>query len=241
MFSFAEFERELISVRKLVTQFLVPTAPKVLEEFQAKLSRIRERPGAQHAWAIEPDRAVVTKTTDGLHEPGGGGVADLFAEISCIWEITPVVVAGKKGRQVKKDIPADHFLTSGLASTLIMLRRASEAEPVAMWRMEIGDRASPGAWLHTQLGVHWRDELPFPGSMPVPRLPCYMMTPLAVIEYVLGELFQDDWPRSLAANPAGLTEWSGIQTRRMMQTLAWQLKAVERPAQGTPLATLKAL
>lgn len=240
IFRFGEFIRELEALRKLVPSFLDPTAQQVLVEFQGALQRIQERPGVEYRWEIKTDRPVTTRTTDGGHEPGGRGVDDLYAQISALWEVQ-ALPPRKKGKAAKRTTPADRFVLAGIASTLVVLRRTTIDEPLAFWKMEIADDTSPGAFFHTQIAVHGREDAPFPGSLPVPRLPCYMLTPASVIEYVIGELFQDEWPELLAKNPPSLSEWAAIQETRMEKTFTWQLEAVRKSGRGTPLATLKTI
>ena len=112
-------------------------------------------------------------------------------------------------------------------------------EPLGMWRMEVADGASPGCYFHVQIqGEDGRTQRPFPHAVPVPRLPCISFTPMAVLEFVLGELFQDRWADHTRATTASVQTWRGIQGRRLERLLGWQRELVADTA-APPWTTLK--
>ena len=99
---------------------------------------------------------------------------------------------------------------------------------LAMWRMEIGEVGSPGACFHVQI-LGQKNQPPFPDYLPIPRIPTMMFTPMLAFDYVLGELFQDDWPRHVlrARNRGDVSVWRGIQTKRLKNVLSWQLETLD--------------
>src|SRR5262249_11503430 len=144
------------------------------------------------------------------YEQGGGGHQFLVGEISAKWRIKKVVP-----KNSKKSRPADHFALIGIASTRIRLRcidaNEEPSEEIAMWRMEVADARSPGCFFHVQI-LGQSDNYPFPQSLPIPRLPSILMTPAAVAEYLLAELFQDSWGSHAARQvPQHLNRWALIQ------------------------------
>src|SRR5436190_1532122 len=78
---------------------------------------------------------------------------------------------------------------------------------IAMWRMEVGDARSPGCHFHVQV-LGEAEVAPFPKSLSVPRLPAVHSTPPAVIEFVLGELFQATWDKHVAARSVHVKRWA---------------------------------
>ena len=105
-----------------------------------------------------------------------------------------------------------------------------------MWRMEIGDSGSPGCHFHVQI-LGQTQEIPFPKSLSVPRIPSLIMTPAAVLEFVLAELFQDEWARQVGRNGADLKRWAAIQKKRWQNLLNWKLEVVSTSA--SPWTTMK--
>jgi hypothetical protein len=108
---------------------------------------------------------------------------------------------------------------------------------IAMWRMEIGNEALPGCAFHAQIlgeaeGGH------FPRTLSVPRLPLFMATPLAALDFFLGELFQNDWPEVAARASANTDMWRGIHAPRWERTLDWQ-KTQIAGAVGSPWLAVK--
>jgi hypothetical protein len=99
-------------------------------------------------------------------------------------------------------------------------------QEIAMWRMEIGDSNSPGCHFHVQILGQTAD-FPFPKTLSVPRLPSLMMTPAATVEFVLAELFQDEWAKHIARNGPHLNRWSAIQKGRWISLLNWKLDLVK--------------
>ena len=94
-----------------------------------------------------------------------------------------------------------------------------------MWRIEMGAYDSPGCYFHFQI-LGDRRRPPFPKSIPVPRLPSPFVTPMAAVEFVLGELFQDKWSRTASEARHHHGRWRAIQCQRWCNLLKWQRAAV---------------
>lgn len=238
-FAFKDFEVELHALQQMSVgtgaaihgRFIDPNTSWAFDEFRQALRQIAKQPsGSTHRWEISREFPLRTVLSMGRHEAGvedpipgepapGGPFARVFAEISCLWEISPIGVPGA-GRR---------FSPSGVASTVVTFRSESDEggmTPLAMWRMEVGDQASPGSMFHIQIGQVDREERPFPHSLPVPRFPSPLMTPQAAIEFALGELFQDAWPREAAASQV-VTEWAPLQKRRLKTSTEWLITKAE--------------
>jgi hypothetical protein len=110
-------------------------------------------------------------------------------------------------------------------------------QEIAMWRMEIGDSNSPGCHFHVQV-LGQTTNFPFPSSLSVPRLPSLIMTPAAAVEFVLGELFQDEWAKHIGRNGPHLNRWSTIQKSRWVNLLNWKLDLVQKST--NPWTSIKA-
>ena len=153
-----------------------------------------------------------------------------------IWELRPVGQRGKPKRKIE-------FM--GKASAKIELWHKDflwreEHHPgnrLAMWRIELGAHDSPGCYFHIQI-LGDRDGPSFPRSIPIPRLPSPFVTPMAAVEFVLGELFQDKWSREAGQAGPHHSRWKSIQQKRLSCLLKWQKVAIET-GQSSPWMNLK--
>ena len=88
-------------------------------------------------------------------------------------------------------------------------------QSLTTWNMDIADAASPGCMFHSQI----------PSKVSIPRLPCIAFTPLAVAEFILGELFQEE--SGAGCSGAACENWTAIQRRRLSSLLAWRREIVK--------------
>jgi hypothetical protein len=176
----------------------------------------------------------LTEVSRGEYQPDDQGALNVYAEITSTWTIRRIA-------QRKRSLRAEKFILTGNASTRVRIHREASAQAgpaqLAMWRAEVGDSKSPGCHFHVQIAGDL-DDPPFPKSLDVPRLPGLLITPPAVVEYVVGELFQARWLKHIAGQSAELNRWWPIQRRRLGAVLGWQLNIV-KSASGSPWATLK--
>lgn len=234
LFSFQEMADEVDAFSRLADRFIDPVTRFVLHRMRSNLQEYRDqRTKGRFSWEISLDNPLRTVVSRGGYEKGLQGEHNVFAEITAKWEIERV--PAKKGRCM-------HFKLVGVASTCVRLIReqstTANAAELAMWKMEIGDAMSPGCHFHVHI-LGEAESAPFPSSLSVPRLPGLIMTPTAVAEFVLAELFQEDWPKHIASEPPELTRWAPIQQRRLTSLLSWKLEVL-RAAAGSPWTTLKA-
>ena len=234
-FSFQEVISEIAAIARIANAYITPASQFVLPQLRTELENIQAATtDGTWQWGIKNDQPLVTRISRGDYQPDGQGEHNVFAEITSVWEVYRIRPAGKKNR------PAERFALDGLASTRVRIFKElpqDGKEQIAMWRMEIGDAVSPGCHFHVQVlgeGVTG----PFPHSLDVPRLPGLISTPTAVIEYVLAELFQDDWLKHLATKSADVNRWAPIQKKRLGAVLEWQ-RGVVAEAQNSPWPTLK--
>jgi hypothetical protein len=228
-FEFAEMEREIQSMITLSRPFIeIATAERVLPDFLQQLRTFRSCPAdAQTEWVISTTNPIRTKA-DRQYEAGGRrSHHKVFGEITGIWTIK------KQGRLDK------HFVLLGKASftaKILDCTSALQTTELARWNVDIGTFDSPGTHFHTQICLEpclW-----FPKSLPVPRLPGLLHTPMDLLEFMLGELFQREWAKSCAMSSPALSQWNGCQKRRMTRLLEWQKKKINDSI-GSPWTTLK--
>lgn len=156
--------------------------------------------------------------------------SEVECNVSCIWEIK------KTG---KKDFSID-----GLATVRAVV--IADGEPNSMWRMEVGasDGAAfdhPGPYFHVQvLGPNASEINITAGLFPyeVPRFPFHPSTPSAALEFVVTELFSEEWKRHKSKERSLWLEWAARERTLWDRYLIWQRQIVGQKA-DSPLALLK--
>ena len=232
-FTFDEFVSELKAIGRIADPFIHTESKHILPQLIDDLRNIQaadyDRP---FSWQIPEDRPLKTITSRGQYEKATRlGREHVFAELTSIWEIARV---RRKRREPER------FVLKGKTSTMIRLRRDNPArvfQEIAMWRTEVGVASSPGCHFHIQiLGEHSRK--PYPKSLPIPRFPSIIATPMMVLEYVLSELFQDEWIKRASEGTSDMNVWYGIQSARFLRLLSWHSDAV-RTKSGSPWIAIK--
>ena len=230
--------RELIdetdALMHMAKNLLAPDAAQVLAGFKSQVERIGRGPaGATHGIRMRPLRTRPPRYYEGRSRSGG---EEIYAKITGTWEVC-LRGAGS---------PKTKLAFTGKASTVVELwpkpcmwrEEHCSASRLAMWRIELGAHDSPGCYFHVQV-LGDRDDPPFPKSIPVPRLPSPFVTPMAAVEFVLGELFQDRWERRAGENHPCHKRWRAIQHQRWLSLLDWQKKVLDKPG-SSPWMKLKA-
>lgn len=223
-FGFTQFLRELDSIQKLARRLLDrQTVESVLPMYRSQVENLRVTPRNTGVTFEVPEYDPIrTKVSRGDYEASGRGIS-VYATISSIWDVVRI----QPDRQ--RD-PARAFRLAGRASTRVRLFRVQDdvdTEEIAMWRMEIGDAASPGCHFHVQV-LGEADTPPFPSLLPIPRLPSVLFTPAAVLEFVLGELFQGAWTQELLRHEADLHRWAPVQRDRLERLLNWHHEVLQQ-------------
>lgn len=234
LFDFEEMITEVDAFSYLAAPFLAPETKHVLEGLKQSLNVYRDVPTVSaFDWEISLNDPLKTIVSDGGYEVGGGGQHRVFGEITAKWQIRRVPLTKRRQR-------SKQFKLIGLASTRVRLLcetvGRTNPQELAMWRMEVGDRSAPGCHFHTQV-LGSKPDGPFPNSLPVPRLPGLILTPMAVVEFVLAEIFQDDWARHVGRDSPHLKRWAPIQRQRFERLLQWKLAIVKESS--SPWTTMK--
>lgn len=232
-FRFKDIAAEIDAAARVADKFVARGSASVLPGLRASLDVIRTYPmGNPYPWSIPENLPLCTKTSRGEYDRSGG--RDVFAQISCIWQIEPLGDHNVASRTHRK------FALAGLASTRVRILEGEAEAPcdeLAMWRMEIGDDRSPGCCFHVQV-LGETDHPPFPSSVPVPRFPGLFLTPMSVLEFVLAELFQDAWKEHAARETTDMLTWRRIQQERLASLLHWKVQQVRNSA-GPPWTVLR--
>lgn len=230
-FAFNEFIEEIDAIRAIASEkFLDPqTIHFVLPAIKTHLENIRHaETGRVFSWEIPEHMPIRTNISCGGYQPDWNGEHNVIAEVSSIWDIMPL--GDHRARnQIKR-----RFSLQGKASTKTrILKKMTNGsyEQLALWRVEIGDARSPGFHFHYHLPSEHID---------VPRLPAFLATPMVALEYVLGEIFQDEWKKVALKDDYHVQKWRSIQEKRIVRVIEWQKNTLENTI-GSPLVILKAL
>lgn len=231
LFHPAELLSEIEALKYLSAAFLDPGLYQ-LEELASDIRGLVTRAGGTVKLEIPKNRPLRTRVSVGEFEPPcKASGRRVFAEVSGIWEVEcgkyKLNNPERPGKKVK-----DRLLIgfAGLASTVISIYDEGTTEPVAYWKMELGDAVAPGCFFHTSASVD--------DGFPVPRHPNLFPTPMSAIEFALGELFQGRWEKAVSGSTDPPQRWRSIQKERLTKLLNWQVGLVG-DATSSPWFALK--
>ncbi len=233
-----ELVEEIATLSRMARDILAPDGVQVLARLKNQIERISEKPvGRPHVIKLRP---LYTQKTRDYERGARSGGPEVYGKITGVWEIRST---GRKSTGRKR--PKTKVCFTGKASTVVELwpaeywygREEDRTSRLARWQLDLGAHDSPGSYFHVQI-LGDCDTLPFPKSVPVPRLPIPFVTPMAAVEFVLGELFQDRWERLASLTSQSQLRWRAIQRRRWRSLLCWQ-KCVLDQGQSSPWMNLK--
>jgi hypothetical protein len=232
IFSFSAMMQEIDSLSKIAKSYIWKDSINVLSNLGTDLENRRGHDMSTRPWGIS--ESMPLRTIPG-QKYDRNCRETVFGEVSSIWEIRPIRL-----RDWKKSKQAEQFELIGNASTRARIIKGTPDQPgdeLAMWRMEIGNFDSPGCHFHVQI-LGRDDDIVFPKSLPVPRLPGLLITPMEVFEYLLGELFQHEWAQESARENDSMRYWATHQKKRFTTLFKTQLEQINK-SHGSPWANLK--
>lgn len=229
LFSYGEMTRQVRAFKVVVNEFLDRGEEVKVEALATQLDFVRSSGVGTFRWGWELETPLRTEPSLGQYDASGKGHYDwVYAEVSAVWEV---------GHEDDK-----HFRLQGNASTLIRLRdmENEDGDDLARWRLEIGSDDSPGAIFHAHiLADDNQINPPFPKALSVPRFPSFPMTPMASVEFVLGELFQLRWVDHLRKTNTSFGMWRSSQEKALDSFLRWQRRTIASRSGTSPLMALK--
>lgn len=230
-------EKEIENFRELAKRFLsVESYDRIIPTWKQELINLKNDRGASSFnWSIPINTPIKTIISKGQYEPGTRrGRLNVFGTICGTWDISV------ERRDAKTKAPFQAFILKGIASTKVQIWTQEDNPPhkeIARWTLETGDANSPGCHFHTQIDLDPEDNK-FPKDLSVPRLPAYLHTPMDALDFLLGELFQDDWFRHISQRRDAGNVWNGCQKARLVKMLEWHSQQF-KCAGGAPWATFK--
>ena len=220
-FKIAELEREIKAMKSMGEEFFEPQTLWTLKDLLRDLQSIGE---AQKGKARPLELQCLHTIPSDQYDRKSG--KKIHAVISGKWQLRPLE---------KSEIEF-----CGIASTRIELYASDDPDKrLAMWRMELGAEDSPGCYVHAQI-LGDSDKRPFPNWVPIPRLPSLFITPMSAIEFILGELFQNDWPEVTASNTKHVQNWRALQKKWLQKLFLWYRDQIEKAGSSSWVALKEA-
>ena len=226
----------LEGVASLGRSFLEYDCSWIVAKAKDDLRAVQASPvGTVMDWSIARERPI--KTLKGPHyQPDSRGGYDARAHLSFVWNIRK---ADKK-----------HFEIAGICSTKMTIVDEAQRTPCSellSWTFEMGDKNSPGCHFHAQ--IDWKtclkefatpdDSARWP-SLDVPRLPSLLLTPGDCLDYLLGEMFQDAWPKKYEeTTPATIGRWKKDAETRFVAMLDATKMAATNSGRFSPWIAVK--
>jgi len=211
VFNFSDIISEIESFAKVSTDFLQNKS--ALKKYARNIKSIRDEYGNEKtSVGIGEDNLLLTKVSPGKYDSSGGGGRNVIGKVTSVWEIKPVIDEQTSGHR--------EFEISGKASTKVCLLDENY-DRISMWKTEIGVEDSPGTHFHIQVEGD-NDECPFPEWISIPRLPSILVTLPDVVDFLLGELFQNSWVKHASKSSADMDRWRSAQQRRISNLLEWK-------------------
>lgn len=224
----SEFEKEIRALIRMSASFVDRGSPPQLTYFLSDFKSIMGRPvGSCHELVLKPLR---TRISEGEYEAGSKRRGKrIYAVISGIWQLR-VLSSGSK----------QQLEFCGKASMTTEIFATDESgTPLAMWQLDLGTDDSPGCYVHAQIPWGFEAKKLNQNPIPVPRLPSIFVTPMSSIEFVLGELFQDAWPKVTAGQSHDPIYWRTRQKKLLLGLFSWYESHLKNKSDSSPWVTLK--
>jgi hypothetical protein len=222
---------ETRAMRELAAPFLSEDSRRLLLDHESGLNDFAASKATRGWLEIPESRPVATLVSDG-YKPNTGGGLGLIGTLSGSWEIEKLDPGDRASR--------GKFRTVGLASWVVTLRLENEPETVAArWTFDLGAPTAPGCFFHVQVEPAKTLANGKTSDLDVPRLPSMLITPMDALAFLLGELFQDEWP--ITAEDGSRQQVKTFRARQLVRVerlLSWCLEKMNRGS-GIPWANLK--
>ncbi|SEU24612.1 hypothetical protein [Stigmatella erecta] len=233
IFSFKDLLMECEVIKAYARRFLDKTTVGMIDEVRGNLESIKSNSSttATTRWSIPDDRPLCTAWSEGESKPDKKSTHHVRGEFSFVWEIRPLDEKPFRGRS--------YFVLDGLASTVVSVVDKSK-QCISRWTVDVGDHQSPGTHFHSQIKKFGTKPLPSSiDSFDIPRFPVLPMSPFLVLEFAIGELFQDRWRRHALSDSPEASRWRGIHEPRLKRFFSWQIERLSSSSVGSPWMGLK--
>ncbi|MDP9120085.1 MAG: hypothetical protein M3O15_01760 [Acidobacteriota bacterium] len=226
---FKDVHEELLAFRRVVEPRLEGDATMIFSKLKSDLEQIARATGRE-TWKTR--REIRTLSSDGGHQRGRCGHGrTLYGTIDFRWDIEPL------SRVLKRQALNRCFALRNSSVRIKLIDSADEE--VARWDFDAGDDRSPGCHFHAKFAEADEGRRERFRDIDVPRLPTVIFMPTDATEFVLGELWQDEWREFSMSSSKEVNEWRRYPQGRLCKILEWHLEILRNERAGTPWAQLK--
>jgi hypothetical protein len=227
---FKNVHEELLAFRKVAERKLAPEARYTLNGLASDLEQIARAAGPK-SW--KTTKELKTLSSDGGHQRDQTGHGrSLYGTINFRWDVEPL------GHQGPKNQPLNRYFV--LRNSTVRIRLIDDEEnEVTTWDFDTGDDNSPGCHFHAKFAETGEARRALFRDVDIPRLPTLIFMPTDAIEFVLGELWQDEWRKIAMSSTTDVQEWRRYPQERFCRLLEWYLEVVKNGLTGTPWTQLK--
>jgi hypothetical protein len=230
-FYYEEIASDLEDLAQLAGDFLREgTAGRMLASAEDLRAR-RKAPST--IWSVDEAVCFSIGPSIGECELGKKTRWNLLGQLTFRWEIT----------RTKPAKPKKAIFSVADASTRVKIFRCTKngeilsQTPLAEWRFEIGGPNHPGCLMHTQMEWQTNDN-DRGGKLEIPRLPTIILVPSECMDFLLGELFQERWPKVVDGSGDDFKRWKGNHRGRLVKLLRAQTELLGDPV-GSPWQAVK--
>ncbi len=237
-FEFRAFIGEVQNMKRLAADggFISSVSAERLSEFQIGIERARADGHPSRSWtiSISKELPIFTKSSCGEYQQNKAEVRPVFGELATLWRIVPT------GTRKSGGYPS--FRVAGQATTRVCIRLQGEAGgdhmQLATWHTDIRSPGGLGCCHHSQV-LGESEDPPFPSFLDVPRFPDPFVTPMAILEFLFGELFPIEWDRHVSSGGAQCVRvWRDSQKDIWARRLK-TLKTTAAHSESTPWMSIR--
>ena len=221
MLNKAKLQQELNFCHTLASQYFERESKFKLKNAADQLDFISKSPISTYKWQIDKANPLQIKCNDGHHEISGAG-KNLQGRISFIWGL--------------RKINTQTLELVGNASTIVAIHECTDSEVkddhILKWKVDVATKPdAPGPAFHIQIDN--------PENVPVPRFPSLLFSPADCLDFLLGELFQDEWKSHQLNKFIDTRRFAAAQRSRLCSLLDSQKSELNKPANSSAWIALK--
>ena len=218
-FKVAELRQELMVCELIAREYIDRASREKFTGAANKLTYIFKNSGQSRDWMIDEEDSLKIEFNSGKHEISGRG-KNLQGRLSFIWQLR------------KLDCQTVELV--GKASTAISIHEIVDSiakdDYIFKWHVDVvTDENAPGPAFHTQIDN--------PKNLPVPRFPSILFSPVDCLDFLLGELFQKDWPIHQFSH-SQTQRFAAAQKRRLYRLLCEQKEELDEISKYSAWITL---
>lgn len=220
-FNLSKFQQELISCNKVAYRYIEPKSKYKLTSAIDQLRSMPVSTKGAYSWKINKNTPLKIQCNKGNHEISGAG-KKLQGRLSFKWRL--------------RKINTQTLELVGNASTIVAIHEIADSKVkdchVLKWNVDVVTSSdAPGPAFHIQIDNR--------ENVPVPRFPSLLFSPADCLDFLLGELFQDEWKMHQLDKHTETRRFAAAQNSRLYRLLDSQKNELNKPASSSAWIALK--